>query len=78
MECCGTNSYTDWEDVFHNNSLPLSCCRRSHVAVDVDYCNTASGNKYLVGCLDRFAIFVMNHAAVLGGAGVGIAFIQVK
>jgi hypothetical protein len=33
---------------------------------------------YHKGCLEEFGKFVMNHAAVLGGAGVGIAFVQVK
>jgi len=33
---------------------------------------------YTVGCLEKFGTFVMNHAAVLGGAGIGIAFIQVR
>jgi hypothetical protein len=33
---------------------------------------------YPKGCLEQFGTFVMNHAAVLGGVGVGIAFIQVK
>lgn len=77
MECCGNNNYTDWELVFHNDSLPLSCCRRSHVAAGVDICNTAS-DMYKNGCLEQFGKFVMKHAAVLGGAGIGIAFIQVK
>jgi hypothetical protein len=55
----------------------LSCCPRSHEVVGVDLCNTTS-NPYPRGCLDQFGAFVMNHAAVLGGAGVGIALIQVK
>lgn len=75
MECCGTNNYTDWKDVFHNDSLPLSCCEQSHFALGVDYCNTTSV-VHTKGCLQEFGRFVMNHAAVLGGAGVGIAFIQ--
>jgi hypothetical protein len=78
MECCGNNNYTDWKDVFHNVSLPLSCCPRSPYVVGADICNTTSGNVYLKGCLEQFGTFVMNHAAVLGGVGVGIAFIQVK
>jgi hypothetical protein len=77
LECCGNNDYRDWEDVFHNDSLPLSCCPRSPVVVGVDFCNTTS-QMYHEGCLKRFGTFVMNHAAVLGGVGVGIAFIQVK
>ena len=77
MECCGNNNYTDWEHVFHNDSLPLSCCQQSHVTVGFDICN-ASSHMYAKGCLEQFGTFVMNHAAVLGGAGIGIAFIQVK
>jgi len=75
MECCGTNGYRDWQDVFHNDSLPLSCCPRSSAAVGLDVCN-ATSTVYPKGCLEQFGTFVMNHAAVLGGAGVGIAFIQ--
>lgn len=75
MECCGNKNYTDWKDVFHNDSLPLSCCTRSHTAVGLDICNTTS-DMHLKGCLEQFGTFVMNHAAILGGVGVGIAFIQ--
>ena len=77
MQCCGNNNYTDWKDVFQNDSLPLSCCPRSHAVVGFDNCTTTS-DMYPKGCLEQFGAFVMNHAAVLGGAGVGIAFIQVK
>lgn len=77
MECCGNNNYTDWKDVYHNDSLPLSCCRRSEIVVGFDNCSTTS-EMYHKGCLEEFGKFVMNHAAVLGGAGVGIAFVQVK
>jgi len=77
MECCGNNNYTDWKDVFHNDSLPLSCCTRSHSLVGVDICDTTS-EVHHKGCLEQFGAFVMNHAAILGGVGVGIAFIQVK
>jgi len=77
MECCGNNNYTDWEVVFQNDSLPMSCCPRSPFVVGTEICNTTS-NKYPKGCLEQFGTFVMNHAAVLGGVGVGIAFIQVK
>jgi hypothetical protein len=30
------------------------------------------------GCLEKFGEYVMDHAAVLGGAGIGMAFIQVN
>lgn len=76
MKCCGNNNYTDWEHVFPNHSLPLSCCPQSHVAVGVDICNTTTPYLYKDGCLEQFGKFVMKHAAVLGGAGIGIAFVQ--
>jgi hypothetical protein len=78
MECCGNNNYTDWGNIFHNDSLPLSCCLRSQTVVGFDNCTTASPNRYLKGCLEEFGAFVMKHAAVLGGVGIGIAFVQVK
>jgi hypothetical protein len=44
----------------------------------VDECYANSSNVYGDGCLKRFGTFVMDHAATLGGAGIGIAFIQVN
>jgi hypothetical protein len=78
LECCGNNNYSDWEHVFHNNSLPMSCCSPSHSAIGVEVCDTHSKGLHREGCLKKFGEFVMDHAAVLGGAGIGIAFIQVN
>jgi hypothetical protein len=78
LKCCGNNNCTDWEDVFQNTSLPLSCCPRSHGAVGIDECYTNSSNVYEDGCLKKFGTYVTDHAATLGGAGIGIAFIQVN
>ena len=38
--------------------------------------NTA--NAYLTGCLDRAVQSISAQAEVLGGVGVGIAFVMVK
>lgn len=76
LECCGNNNYKDWEDVFHNESLPLSCCPRPHDAVGTDNCTNSSTHVFPEGCLEKFGEYVMDHAAVLGGAGIGMAFIQ--
>jgi hypothetical protein len=78
LECCGNNNYKDWEHVFNNTSLPMSCCSPSHSAVGTEECNAASKTLHPEGCLKKFGIFVMDHAAMLGGAGIGIAFIQVN
>jgi hypothetical protein len=44
----------------------------------MEECNTLSKGLHREGCLKKFGIFVMDHAAMLGGAGIGIAFIQVN
>jgi hypothetical protein len=44
----------------------------------MEVCNTHSKDLHYEGCLKKFGEFVMGHAAVLGGAGIGIAFIQVN
>jgi hypothetical protein len=44
----------------------------------MDECTTNTTNHYSDGCLKAFGKYVMDHAAVLGGAGIGIAFIQVN
>jgi hypothetical protein len=56
----------------------MSCCSPSHAAVGIEECNTLSESLHQEGCLKMFGIFVMDHAAMLGGAGIGIAFIQVN
>jgi hypothetical protein len=78
LDCCGNNNYSDWELVFNSTSLPMSCCSPSHAAVGKDECNINSELLHREGCLKRFGAFVMDHAAMLGGAGIGIAFIQVN
>lgn len=42
FECCGTDDAKDWEDVFHNQSLPLSCCPSTNGIIDGFYCNSNS------------------------------------
>jgi hypothetical protein len=56
----------------------MSCCPRSPAAIGVEVCNINSTHIYQEGCLKKFGIYVMDHAATLGGAGIGIAFIQVN
>lgn len=39
FECCGVDNYTDWNGVFHNDRLPVSCCPRKDGTVGEFYCN---------------------------------------
>jgi hypothetical protein len=56
----------------------MSCCSPSHSAIGTEVCDIHAKGFHHEGCLKKFGQFVMDHAAVLGGAGIGIAFIQVN
>lgn len=78
LHCCGISSYTDWETVYNNGSLPISCCDINELAVGLLECtaNTTTTTIHPSGCLPALGRFVNEHAAVLGGVGIGIGFIQ--
>ena len=72
-------SYRDWEAVFNNDSLPLSCCKTSIGTIGTLNCSALSpANVYPEGCEWAFGQYVRDHAVVIGGTGIGIAFIQVN
>ncbi|KAJ9598191.1 hypothetical protein L9F63_011129 [Diploptera punctata] len=80
LQCCGVGNFTDWEHVFKNDSLPLSCCARLPGMTGIQNCTVESttSHVYTVGCIQALGNFVRDHAAVIGGSGIGIAFIQVS
>ncbi|KAF0300896.1 Tetraspanin-11 [Amphibalanus amphitrite] len=68
MECCGVTGPASWTG--HVSPLPDSCCPGP---VEPGSCTL--DDSYQAGCKQRVQEFVMEHAAVLGGVGVGIAFV---
>ena len=42
--CCGATSFTDYEVVFNNMSVPMSCCNFTNPLVNVTTCPTIVGN----------------------------------
>jgi len=67
MECCGVDQSSDWRG--RVPQLPPSCCAKSADACSYD-------TAFKVGCKDRIKAFVKDHAAVIGGVGVGIACVM--
>lgn len=72
LKCCGINSSADWERIFHNETLPYTCC--DNIARS-EYCTT-SDNIYHDGCLPKLKEILENKAYVIGSVGVGIGLIQ--
>ena len=83
LKCCGAQEYLDWENTTFSeasNSVPDSCCLS-----DIEGCGKGilvmSAEQvpkiiHIDGCLDKLEMIIGGNVAMLGGAGVGIAFIQ--
>lgn len=67
----------DWK----NNSLPIpaTCCSGQVITgTDVAPCTPESAGFHSAGCLSKLVTHFQDIAKVLGGVGLGIAFIQVR
>lgn len=84
LKCCGMCSYIDWPNN-HSATVPQACCKVSNP--DCDRNDTALGNCslraspdicpiYTQGCAPVLQQRMEDNIAVIGGVGIGIAFIQ--
>lgn len=67
LECCGTNGTASWD-----GSIPTSCCLEV-----TDTCIADGDQTYDDGCLEKFIDWVEANILVIGGVGIGLAFIQI-
>lgn len=76
LHCCGILNYSDWKD-----RIPESCCKYlPSDLVNKKYPCQESQSKltiYMDGCLNKTEEFVKDHAAIIGGAGIGVACIMI-
>ena len=77
MECCGVDSYRDWNSVQTRNtqfgSISASCCKDWKSQSECP-----SNEVFEAGCYDALEMRVHKSASVLIGVGIGIAFVEVK
>ncbi|CAG0895927.1 unnamed protein product [Darwinula stevensoni] len=75
FECCGVDRPEDWQS---NTNLkgryPKSCCRIDSDG-DTLHCESSVTNTWKVGCRQKVEMYLREHGAVLGGIGIGIAFL---
>jgi len=71
LTCCGIKGPDDYRKVFHNDTLPNSCCVHFETK---DVCTQQ--NAIQDGCLPILLKFFKSRALILGGVGIGIAVIQ--
>lgn len=73
LKCCGVDDYYDWR-----GQVPESCCVETYGGLKKP-CRTASTreNIYHVGCYERVTEYVQRNAAIIGGAGIFVAFLMI-
>lgn len=86
FECCGVKSYKDYRALFHDNSVPLSCCngeaRNATGSGRID-CSIAVKNVtdsayvYSKGCSDALADAIGKNLGAIAGAAIVLALIQI-
>ncbi|XP_018326784.1 CD151 antigen [Agrilus planipennis] len=76
LQCCGIYSYRDWQ-----NNIPDSCCKEpvegKRQRCQLMFEQQNSFTLYQRGCLNVTVDFVKDHAAVIGGAGIGVACLMI-
>lgn len=76
FECCGVNSFEDWEKVTTDSEIPISCCSDVPGTIGTFVCNSTSETLFKRGCGPSFSEFIRAHAVSLGAAGIVICIIQ--
>jgi CD63 antigen len=76
FECCGVRNYTDWsgKGSIPTGGVPESCCLEG--AGD---CTSSPGrdNVYQDGCMMKFTAWIEDNIFIIGGVGIGLAFVQI-
>ncbi|ESP04272.1 hypothetical protein LOTGIDRAFT_204983 [Lottia gigantea] len=70
--CCGVDGPNDWINGTANNTIPTSCCKDFKQGQTCDL-----AKAYPEGCEKKFVDYLKNNIGIIGGIGIGLAFIQV-
>uniref|UniRef100_T1II96 Uncharacterized protein n=1 Tax=Strigamia maritima TaxID=126957 RepID=T1II96_STRMM len=71
FKCCGRNGSDDWKK--RGEPVPNSCCPK----VEDKSVTCTDNTTFKDGCYDAFTNFISDNITIIGGIGVGIAFIQI-
>lgn len=74
MHCCGIKGPDDYQQVFHDLTLPNSCCTK--FAPNSNVCTQENAVKN--GCMPILVQFFQSKSLLLAGVGIGIALVQVR
>uniref|UniRef100_A0A2L2YQI9 Tetraspanin n=1 Tax=Parasteatoda tepidariorum TaxID=114398 RepID=A0A2L2YQI9_PARTP len=74
LKCCGVKDFEDWNAVWKNDSVPISCCKDSNTCQYAPLMGT--DDIYVEGCYNKVVDFVNRNLGALFGGLVGLAFFQ--
>lgn len=73
FDCCGVSNYTEWKQPSMGNQtvVPDSCCKKTGCVTSV------VANIYTDSCSVKLEDWLKSKVAIIGGVGIGLAFVQV-
>lgn len=75
LQCCGVYGVNDW--ITHGLPIPDTCCAGQELSNEkLVACTVNSPSLHTQGCLPLILARLKDVALVLGGVGLGIAFVQ--
>ncbi|XP_068687489.1 CD63 antigen-like [Montipora capricornis] len=80
FDCCGANGYKDYKTMNISGEIkfPPSCCKNATVCPSTfgQAKNMTDSDFVTKGCVDKFEKYLKDHIFIIGGVGVGVAFLQ--
>lgn len=73
FSCCGVNNYTDWNTTRGLSAPPVSCCAKIPCTPSFD----DPSSIYTDPCAGQIEDWLKGKVAIIGGVGIGLAFVQV-
>ncbi|XP_076458671.1 CD63 antigen-like [Babylonia areolata] len=77
FECCGVKSYTEWQELNLTTTYPQSCCKSEESQECSHEAKIPESAIKTKPCEKAFSDFMREKVAIIGGVGIGLAFIMV-
>lgn len=77
FSCCGVQSYLEWKELNLTTVFPQSCCKREDAADCSHESKIPESAIKKTPCEKAFINWLKNKVAIIGGVGIGLAFVMV-
>ena len=88
LKCCGVEAFTDYESIFNNLSVPVSCCNTTNPLANETTCpkivsNAQQANQtgliYFEGCVPQLQTVLQYILSIVAGVSIttGVHVLQI-